>query len=108
MLLNLWNLIDLRCGNHEEDFPKMELDKSTHSVFYGCTCTERKCENRVSIDDYDKLIAKITKDIESAEFKNEMPDLTGNKYVIRGIIYKVYKHKQDKIVIDVVNNKVKR
>lgn len=106
MILNLWNLVVLRCVNHSEEKPhKMELKKTTHSIIYGCN--KEECKNEISVDDFDKLISKLTKDIENAEFNNEIPDLTGNKYTIRGVIYKVAKYKTDYIVVDVLNKKVK-
>lgn len=105
MIKNLWNVVKIVCGNHDDSTPDLVINQLTpKKLQYKCNCSG--CRNAISVDDYDNAIKKISDEMEIAEFEGSSVDLKNMKWKSRGVDYKIICFKNDKIVVRAVNKKV--
>ena len=101
MIKNLWNVVKVVCGNHRNT-PELVLDRlNLNKMQYIC-----ECKNTISVDDYDKVIKKISDEMEKAEALGINTNLKNMKWRARNIDYKIICFKEDKIVVKAVNRKI--
>ena len=112
---NSYSWLELICGNHDEDTSiPMEIKIGPSSPFYACpkyyeenrTPGERKCVNRISEVDYERILAHLSDLIMEADERGEVLDLTNHEWTRNGICCKVVRHNgMDKITVRVLNKK---
>ena len=81
-----------------------------NGYFYNCPkykddqreANERKCSNRISPVEYEKMIDHISKILEDAELNNEKLNLAGYKWKSKGILFEVFEHDNEKIKIPII------
>ena len=113
MVKNLWKQIEVICGNHDSDFPKMYLKEGHRSMFYACpkyypdnhSASERACKNNVSTDEFQKILQRLADEIEDQMYFGGNVSLQNMKFTIKSIYIEVVSHKDDKIIIKVKNIK---
>lgn len=102
MIKNLWNVVKIVCGNHGKDTPDMKIEQlSPKNIQYVCSCC-----NAITVDDYDKVIKKISDEIENAEANGVDVNLKYMKWKQRNIDYKILCFKENKIIVSAVNRKI--
>ena len=112
MIKNLWQTIELVCGNHAEPTIKLE-PKVAESLFYSCpkyydfnrTPDERACGNRISGVDFERMVAHISEKLETAALNFEHIWLQGYTFKIKQLEFKILEHTDKKIVVSVINRK---
>ena len=109
MIQNLWNDIKIVCGNCKTHTPLEP--KIAESLFYSCpkyydfnrTPDERPCGNRISGIDYERMVDHISKKIQEASLNFEKIWFQGYTFKIKNIEFKVLSHKDDEIIVTVLN-----
>ena len=112
MIKNIWNEIEVFCGNGHNELIKMEIQQGPHSLFYACPKyhpenrgeNERACNNRINLVDYEKMIDHISDILIDAELDGRVEYLTGHSWSANGIDFKVVDH-SDKIRILMLSKK---
>ena len=109
-----WDDITLVCCyRHKEPIP-MIIQAGPSSPFYACPKYheenrepgERACNNRLSLQDYTKMLEHLHKMVIDAELNDEKINLTNYTWKDRkGIEYKVLSQNGDKLVISVYNKR---
>lgn len=116
MIKGIWNMIDVYCGDKTKHkvLPKLEVVQGVfNGYFYNCpkykeenrTPDERKCCNRISPVEYEKMIDHISKLLEDAEMNNEKINLTGYTWKSHGIQFEIFEHTDNKIKVSMLNPK---
>ncbi len=117
VITDTWNDIKLVCCHRHEEPVTMTIQQGATSLFYACPKyhpenrdeDERACSNRISLDDYTKMLEHIHGIIVEAELKDEKINLTNHSWKTRnGIEYKILSHKGNKFTIEVLNKKAIR
>ena len=111
MIKNLWNTTEVVCGCHGEVRPTMTLKTGHRSMFYSCPKYypegrepgELACVNHLSTDDFQRVLDKLSSEIEKNLVFGQSMSLTGLRFTIKTIDIKVVSHSDDKIVIEVTN-----
>lgn len=112
MIKNLWKQIEVVCGHHGDDHSnKMYLKQGPSSLFYACPKYypenrqpgEAGCANRVNLVDFEKIVDKITEEIENAEMQGQQICLNNVTFKVRYTEVMVLKHTKEKIVLKLVN-----
>ena len=114
MITGSWNDITLVCCHrHPEPIP-MVIQEGPSSLFYACPKyhpenraeDERACNNRLSLEDYTKMLSHLHDLIINAEMRDEKIILTYYTWKDRkGTQYKVLKQDGDKLTIEVYNKR---
>lgn len=110
MIRNLWEQIELRCGCHESH-PIMTIQTKGVTPFYACPkyypenrdYGEKACVNHIGINDFDKMLKIIEKELRDGEDNFEQVNLTNLKFKIGAMDFQVEQQVEDKIKINVVN-----
>lgn len=113
MIKNIWNMIEVYCGNNHKEEQKMEIQNGMYQMFYACpkyhienrNPEERACNNRISMDDYEYMVSTISKLLEEAEMNNSSINLKNYKWTKKNIEYVITEHTNDKIKV-YMRNKV--
>lgn len=117
MIKGIWNMIEVYCGDkskHGDNLPKLEVVQGVfNGYFYNCPKYrddqrepgERKCCNRISPVEYEKMIDHISKLLEDAELNNEKINLVGYKWKTKGIMFEIFEHDNEKIKVAMLNPK---
>lgn len=114
MVKNLWDKIKVYCiHNHEKPIEfQLQTGKTT---YYGCPKWheenrepgERKCANRLNLDDYQGLVLKFLKVISDSEKDFTQVDFTNYEYDYNGprakIHVKVLKYTDSEIRLGILN-----
>ena len=117
MIRNLWTKVCLYCGNHENASVKMEPHEAPASVisqrlygysekimFYTCpkyypehrSENEVCCRNHISVNEFEKMLAYFSDEMEAQLQKGAIPTLTGLKWKSRaGVEYRVIRQSDD-------------
>ncbi len=114
MIKNSWKTITLICGAHGDDYShEMQLKQGPHSLFYSCPeyrsiygqdHSKKSCNNRLTLDDYEKLLNYLMENSESEDGLVEV-DLTGAHWNRNGVLYQVLEHKNGTFKVAVRNDK---
>lgn len=113
MITGLWKMIEIYCGNNHEELVPLQPVQGPLSLFYACPKyyednrkeNEKKCSNRINLNDYNSLVEHLTKILSEAEENDEILNLEGYKWKSKGIMYEVFKHNDRKIKIKVYSTK---
>jgi hypothetical protein len=116
MIQGLFQLIDVYCCNFSQHKDPIKLDvvqNGYNGYFYACPkyynfdskIGEKRCSNRISPIEYEKMLYHISDLIEEGDRNNEVIDLTGYKWSQRGISFEIVKYSRDKIVVHMLNKK---
>lgn len=100
MIKNIWDTIEVYCGNGHDKLVKMEIQQGPHSLFYACPKYhpenrhegERACNNRINLVDYEKMIDHISSILIDAEMNGRVEYLTGHTWSSNGIDFKIIAH----------------
>jgi len=107
-----WNDVTLVCACH--DNPVEMVIQQGQSLFYACPkyhaenreADERGCNNRLSMDDYMKMLEHLHGVLVEAEMRDERMTLTHYTWKdTKGTQYKVLRHDGNKMVISVLNKR---
>jgi hypothetical protein len=116
LIKGIWDMVEVYCGDtikHSEP-QKLEIVQGVfNGYFYNCPKYrdenreegERKCCNRISPVEYEKMIDHISKLLEDAEMNNQITNLVGYKWKKNGVMFEVTEHKNEKIKINMLNPK---
>ena len=116
MITNSWQNTHLFCIYRHETPVEMVL-QSGQTVFYACPKydleqlgeNERRCNNRLSIADFDKALEHIHQKLQEAEENDEFYNLTNYRWKTnKNIEFVVLKHEGDSIDLGVINWKAIR
>lgn len=96
---DMWKNIIPLCGNHDTEVIMVEKE-IPGSMFYACpkyyeenrTGDEDPCMNRISMDDYQNMVEKITDEVAKQILQFQTPDVTGMRWTRNGIYYEVISH----------------
>lgn len=102
MIKNLWNVVKITCANHQNT-PEMRLTNVGKRLVYVCDCEQ--CNNKITTDDYENAIKKISTEIEKAEQEDEIVNLKNFKWVHKNVEHKIICYKENKIVLATHNKK---
>lgn len=116
MIKGIWNMIEVYCGDktkHNEPIQLEVVQGVYNGYFYNCPNYkeenrkqgERKCCNRISPVEYEKMIDHISGLLEDAEMNSEKINLNGYKWKNRGVLFEVFEHTENKIKIYMLNPK---
>lgn len=113
MVKNLWKQVLIVCGNHGEPENVMSLKTGHRSMFYSCPKYypearepgERACKNHVSVDDFEKILGRLSKEVEELMISGQKPCLKNLKYKVKTIEVEVMKHSDNCLVLKVLNKK---
>lgn len=111
-----WDDVTLVCACHDtkEDMVKMVIQEGPTSLFYACPKYreenriegERACNNRLSLEDYTKMLEYLHGTIVEAELNDERIQLTNFTWKNpKGTQFKVLLHNGNKLVISVYNKR---
>lgn len=110
---NGWNRIIPVCGNHsEEECIEMTVnEKGQFSLFYSCPkyypenreVGEKACNNRINLIDYEIMVNTLMEKIAKAKLEGNVLDLTNFKWSRKGTDFRVIKHENDKIWVEIKN-----
>lgn len=111
-ITNSWEDITIVCLNrHKEPIP-MVIETNGSSPFYACpkykehAIDEHACNNRLSMEDYSKMLQHIHNLLGEAEMNDQRLNLTNYAWHDRkGTTFTVLSHLGDKMVISVHNKK---
>lgn len=111
MITNIWNDIEVYCPRHDELIP-LEIQTGSKVLFYACPKympdkrekNETACRNFIYLNEYEKMINKISSMLEEAQLNNEIVDLTGEKWTDNGIDFEIFEHDK-KIKVKMLNRK---
>lgn len=114
MITGTWDDITLVCGyRHEEPIP-MVIQSGPSSPFYACpkyhpenrVGNERACGNRLSLQDYTKMLEHLHQKIVEAEMRDEKINLANYEWKDKkGTLFKVLSHEGSKMTIQVYNKR---
>lgn len=114
MIKNSWKRVTLICGAHGEDHThEMQLKQGPHSLFYSCPLyrsiygkdhKEKSCNNRLTLDDYEKMLNFLMEASEEGDGLFEV-DLTGYEWKRNGVCFKVLEQKKDHYIVLMRNDK---
>ncbi|MBQ3570716.1 MAG: hypothetical protein IJA20_08615 [Methanocorpusculum sp.] len=109
-----WEDVTLICGGTHAEPVEMVLQQGPASLFYACPKYhaenrlegERACSNRLSIEDYTKMLEHLHGVIIDAELNDQRIQLANFTWRDRkGTVYKVVSQNMDKLVISVYNKR---
>lgn len=109
-----WNDVELVCCNRHEHPIQMVIQQGPSSPFYACPKYhedareegERACNNRLSLQDYSKMLSHLHDLIGAAEMNDERVNLTNYTWKDRkGTEFKVLEHNGDYLVVRVYNKR---
>ena len=111
-----WNHVTPVCGCHGDNKVKMIIHEGPHSLFYSCPKYypdsreegEVACNNRINLVEYQKMLEKMMWKIAEAEAEMGSVNLTNFKWSSKGIDYKVLKHENDEIEVEIKNIRAMR
>ena len=111
MIKNLWNITEVVCGCHGDVNPSMTLKTGHRSMFYSCPKYypegrepgELACVNHLSTDDFQKILDKISSEIENSLVFGQSMSLLGLKFTVKTIDVKIISYSDEKIVIQIKN-----
>ena len=92
---------------------ELQLKEGPLSLFYACPkyykdnrkIDEKKCDNRLSLEEYNKAIEHVVNLLSEAENEGSLLNLTNYKWKKNGIEYKVIKHTDTEIKITILNKR---
>lgn len=114
MITGSWGDITLVCSHRHEIPIPMVIQQGPSSPFYACpkyhpenrSLDERACNNRLSLEDFSKMLAHLHSILVDAEMNDEKVNLTNHTWKDRkGTIFKVLKQDGDKLTIEVYNKR---
>ena len=118
MIKNIWSLISIYCGNHDED-TSIELvphaGNDNMGMFYSCPKYynenrdehELACANRLNLVEYEEMVSYISKLIES-QISREV-NLAGHRWKNKkGTEFYIFSHDSKGIKVTVLNKKAVR
>lgn len=113
----LWNNTKFYCGNHDDaEAHPMEFQTGS-TVFYACPdykvqdAGDRSCPNRLSVEDAEGIVTKISKDIADIEADGLVANINGLRFDYKKKIYvkvRSYDPNTTELKIDVINHKAIR
>ena len=112
MITGSWDDVELVCRNRHSKPVKMIIQAGPSSLFYACPKykehddDERACNNRLSLNDYSKMLQHLHNLIVDAELSDEKVNLTNHTWKDKkGTKFKVLEHAGNKFVIEVANKR---
>lgn len=111
VIKNLWNMTKFYCG-HGHEIPVEMIFKNGTTLFYSCPRYyvdninrpgERSCTNRLSFDDAEQIILKISDKILEYENRGEKADITNYSFKYRNIEVKVLKYTEMEMRVQILN-----
>lgn len=113
MITNLWNNIELYCCHRHDEPIKMEVQQGPKTIFYACPKyhednrddEEKACRNFLYLNEYEKMLNKISDLLYKAEMNNVKDNLEHYKWSENGVDFEIFSHVGDKIKIKMVNRK---
>ena len=111
--MNLWQDIEVYCGNNHEEKVKLQVQQGPFSLFYACpkyhpenrTDSERACPNRINLIDYEAMVLHVDDMLMKASLDNHSENMKNVKWKSKGIEYEIIDHTQDKITIMALNKR---
>ena len=106
--------VKIICGNHAKDVEPIEMivGEGRFGGFWSCPKynAENRCEheapcfNRFNFLDYEKLLGYISKLYIEAEANGEqLLNLTGTRWTVKGIDYEIIRDDKDGLLVSVIN-----
>ena len=108
MISNLWDDVELYCGNNHNEMQKMTLQQIGKQMYYVCPSqTEEhqethKCTNRISINHFEKMLDYLSETMMEAALASDELNLTNLRWKKNGIEFRVIEHR-NKIKILMLN-----
>jgi ectoine hydroxylase-related dioxygenase (phytanoyl-CoA dioxygenase family) len=116
MIKGSWDNVRLVCCHRHDEPVPMEIQQGS-TLFYACpkyhaenrTEDERACNNRLSLQDYTKMLEHLHEIMIKSELADEKINLTNHTWKDKkGIEYKVLQDVNGKLVVEVLNKKAIR
>ena len=113
LITGSWNDVTLVCACHDKPV-NMVIQQGPSSLFYACPkyhlenreAEERGCNNRLSMEDYTKMLEHLHGLLVEAEMNDERLQLTNYTWKnAKGTQYKVIKQDGDKMIVSVYNKR---
>jgi len=107
-----WDDIALMCTYRHEKPVRMQIKEGPLSLFYACpkyqaenrSEGEPACNNRLNLNDFEKMLAHLNDMRRDAELRNEKLSLKNYRWKDRkGTEFTVLSHEKDKITVGVAN-----
>ena len=113
MITGLWKHTRLICNNHAQCCPEMIVEDNGRQTYYMCpryyeenrAPLERPCMNRVSIDDYERVLELLSGAIIEAEDNGEKLYLDHYALNLHGAKYSITSSGDSDFVISVTTSK---
>ncbi len=117
MIKGLWENVTLYCNHRHETPVEMVVEQGPKTVFYACPKYheynreegEKACANFLYLNEYEKMLTKISSLFEEADKEGEILNLTNYKWTENGVDFEIFEHKKingkDKIKVKMVNRK---
>ena len=113
MIKNLWSNVELYCGYRHEEPIKMEIQQGATTVFYACPKyheenreeEERACRNFLYLNEYEKMLKKISDTLYKSEMENIKENLENYKWSENGVDFEIFYHKGDDLRVKMINRK---
>lgn len=114
---NLWGMTKFFCGHGHSTPVEMTYKQGPTSMFYSCPRyyvdqenrpNERACTNRLSFDDTEAIIMKLSDVILKHEKDGQEFDLTNYKMTYKQIDVKVLKYNASEMWLEILNRRALR
>ena len=117
MIKNLWKNTKFYCGVHstpvEFQYQHGNVLNPNATMFYSCPkyypdnrdATERACTNKLSFDDAEQIIRKLSDKIEEDEANGVLFNYTNYSFKHKTIEVKVLSYSDSKIKLSIINKK---
>ena len=110
MISNLWGNIELYCGNQHEEPQLMTLQQHGKQLCYMCPkCfkdnradNELPCTNKISANDFEKMLAYIDKILTDSAMNGDEINLTNHQWKKNKLKLRILEHDK-KIKVEMLN-----
>ena len=117
IIKNLWGMTKFYCGHGHEVPVEMTYKDGPTSMFYSCPRYyvdktnrpgDRACANRLSFDDAEAIILRLSDVILEHEQKGEEFDLTNYRMNYKQVQVKVLKYSPQEMQLEILNRRALR
>jgi len=117
IIKNLWGMTKFYCGHGHEVPVEMTYKVGPSSMFYSCPRyyvdkenrpNERACANRLSFEDAEAIILKLSDIILEHEKNGQEFDLTNYQMTYKQIQVRVLDYKPNKMKLEILNRRALR
>lgn len=86
---NLWENITIYCECHDEP---VQMTATMHGTTLYYECSKPCCTTKITTDDFQKVVEKISDEITQCMLNNEQHDFEGMKWSKKGVNYKIFEY----------------